>query len=147
MPTTPLQATDSTLLATSPERIWPVLADINRYPQWWPATFFLRVSPAPTGLIGSELHLRPMGARPFTCRVVQAYEPHRIDLEYIGSFITGNAQWLLEPESEGTRVSYVVDVVAHGIMVALAARMINLSAVHSSSMEKVFRGLHKRVLG
>lgn len=141
----PLQTTDTVLLPLPPEAIWPVLADISQYPQWWPTTLFAKVSPAPTGLIGSELHLRPMGIRRFTCRVVAAEAPHAIDLEYVGHFITGHAQWLLEPEGQGTRVHYGIDVIVHDRMAALGAKLIDLTAVHSHSMQGIFQGLRHRL--
>ena len=145
MSTTPLQATDSTIVPLQPEAIWPILADIGQYPQWWPTTLFTRATPSPTGLVGSELHLRPMGTRSFTCRVVATDAPRAIELEYVGPFITGQAQWLLVPEGQGTRVSYVVDVEIHGTLVALAAKFVDLRAVHSYSMQGILRGLQRRL--
>lgn len=142
---TPLQTADTLILPLPPEAIWPILADVGRYPQWWPTTLFTRAIPSPSGLIGSELHIRPMGIRRFTCRVIAADEPHTIDLEYVGNFITGHGQWVLVPEGQGTRVSYVIDVVVHGGMVALAARLIDFKAVHSSSMRGIFRGLRQQL--
>ncbi|MGD9947098.1 MAG: type II toxin-antitoxin system RatA family toxin [Desulfobulbus sp.] len=146
MPKTPLQATDVAVLPYPAETIWPILADISRYPQWWPKILFTRVTPAKNGLLDSELHLRPMGFRPFTCRIVAAKEPHSIDLEYVGNFITGHAQWILEPEESSTRVSYIVNVVIHGKMVALVAKVIDLKALHSHSMQNILQALQRRLL-
>lgn len=142
----PIQASDSTLLPLPPQTIWPHIADLRNYPQWWPAVLLPRVTtPAEGTLIGSELHLRPMGARQFTCKVVACTEPHLIELEYTGPFITGCGQWLLAPEGQGTRVSYVIDVQAHGYMVALASRCVDLRWVHGQSMRLVFTALRKRL--
>ncbi len=145
MTVTPLQANDTAVLPHSPEAIWAILADFGRYPQWWPKPLFTRANPSATGLVHSELYLRPMGFRPFTCRVVTANEPHSIDLEYVGNFITGRAQWLLEPEGPGTRVSYGVDVLVHGVMAALATKVIDLKTVHSFSMQKILQNLQREV--
>lgn len=142
---TPLQTADSVILPLPPEAIWPVLIDISRYPQWWPNALFTRAIPSPSGLIGSELHIRPMGIRRFICRVIAADQPHTIDLEYVGDFITGQGQWVLVPEGQGTRVNYVIDVVIHGSLAALAARLIDFKAVHSSSMRGIFKGLHAQL--
>lgn len=145
MTVTPLQAVDKAVLPHPPAAIWSILADIGRYPQWWPKPLFTRANPSATGLVHSELYLRPMGFRSFTCRVLTANEPHSMDLEYLGNFITGRAQWLLEPEKYGTRVSYVVDVLVHGSMAALAAKVIDLKAVHSYSMQKILQNLQREI--
>jgi ribosome-associated toxin RatA of RatAB toxin-antitoxin module len=36
MATTPIQAVDERVLPFAPDQIWPVLADVNGYPQWYP---------------------------------------------------------------------------------------------------------------
>ncbi|MDD2464014.1 MAG: SRPBCC family protein [Desulfobulbus sp.] len=142
---TALQTTDSTIIPLPPTSIWPVLADISRYPQWWPRTLFPRVRPSTTGLIANELDLRPMGIRRFTCRVIAASEPQTIDLQYVGNFITGQAQWKLEPAGQGTRVSYVIDIVVHGTMAVLGAKIIDFRAIHSYSMRGIFQGLRNQL--
>jgi len=141
MTATPLQATDTMYFPHAPELLWPTLADIQRYPQWWPWFLFPHAKPTTTELIGSELSLRPMGFRSFSCRVVGFNRPYAMDLEYVGNFITGKAQWRLEPEGQGTRVSYVVDVLIHDIMVALAVKVIDVQAMHSYSMQKILQNL------
>ena len=145
MALTPIQATDSTLIPLPPEAVWPLIADIGRYPQWWPRSLHARADQISSDLIGTELHLRPPGSKPFTCKVVAFEEPHSITLEYVGSFITGEARWLLEPQGQGTRVSYVVDVAVQGTVVALVARVIDLKRLHSSSMTRVLKALHRQL--
>jgi len=138
---TPLQATDTMFFPQAPDVLWPILADTGRYPQWWPWFLFTHANPTAAHPVGSELYLRPMGFRSFTCRVVAVNEPHAMNLEYVGNFITGHAQWLLEPEVQGTRVSYVVDVFVHDVMVTLAAKVFDLGMVHSYSMRKILQNL------
>lgn len=142
---TTLQATDTMFFANPPEVLWPILADTGQYPRWWPWFLLTRANPETTEAVGSEFHLRPMGFRVITCRVVTANEPHAIKLEYVGDFITGHAQWLLKPEGQGTRVSYVVDVLVHDLMVALAAKVVDLRILHSYSMQKILQNLQREL--
>ncbi|MBM9615568.1 SRPBCC family protein [Desulfobulbus rhabdoformis] len=141
----PLKATDSRLIPFPAEAIWPILADMQRYPQWWPKILFPRVTPAQEGLIGTELHLRPMGGPPITCVVRATSVTECIELEYIGNFITGHAHWRLDPRDQGTQVSYVLDVHVHGLLGALISRFINLQPIHSFSMRNILKELEQQV--
>lgn len=146
MLSTPIHAVDAIFLPLPPETIWPLLADIQSYRQWWPAVLMPRVTiPADGALLGSELHLRPLATRQFTCKVVAACAPHSIDMEYTGPFITGSGQWVLTPEDLGTRLSYRVDVEAHGLLVALAGRVVNLRWMHGQSMRLIFSALLRQL--
>jgi ribosome-associated toxin RatA of RatAB toxin-antitoxin module len=145
MTSTPINRTDSTLIPLSPTTIWPVIAHFEEYPQWWPRSLRATVTPASSGLIGTKLHLHPIGSQRFTCTVVSFEKPRFIDLEYNGPVITGKAKWLLEPEGQGTRVSYIIDVTVQGVLAALAARMIDLGRLHSYSMARVFRHAHRHL--
>ncbi len=146
MPGIPIRTTDSMLFPLPPRILWQLLADIDRYPYWWPKSLHVRAIPAPDGLIGSEVQVRPLGIRAFICRVVAVREPISIDLDYSGSLITGKAQWVLVPEGQGTRVSYVTDVILHGTMAAWLARCIDLKRVHSFSMARIFRGMRRQLV-
>ncbi len=147
MISTSIHAVDSTLLPWPPETIWPLLADMRSYPQWWPAVLLPRVTiPTDGALLGSQLHLRPLATRQFTCTVMAACAPHSIDLEYTGPFITGSGQWALTPEGQGTMLSYRVNVEAHGLLVALAGRCVNLRWMHGQSMNLIFNALRRQFL-
>ena len=146
MTSTPIHAVDSILLPLPPETIWPLLADIHSYPRWWPALLLPRVTvPTDGALVGSELHLRPLATRQFTCKVMAAAAPHSIDLQYTGPLITGSGQWLLTPEGQDTRLSYRIDVEAHGLLVALAGRCLNLRWLHGQSMQLIFSALRRQL--
>lgn len=142
---TPIHAVDHIPLPLSPTEIWPVLADISRYPQWWPKLLRVRVMQSTPALIGSELELRPLGAKRFSCQVVSFVAPERIDLEYRGGVIEGTAKWRLEPAGQGTRVSYAIDVLAKGRLVALVGRILDLNTMHSLSMQAIFRNLRREL--
>lgn len=147
MISTPIHAVDSILLPLPPETIWPLLTDMRSYPRWWPAVLLPRVTaPSDGALLGSELHLRPLATRQFTCKVVAVAAPCSIDLQYTGPFITGSGQWLLTPEGQGTRLSYAVEVEVHGLLVGLAGRCVNLRWIHGQSMHLIFSALRRQLL-
>lgn len=59
MLTTPIRAVDERVLPFAPDQIWPVLADVNGYPQWYPPSLHLHVRAVTAAGIGSEVELRP----------------------------------------------------------------------------------------
>ena len=76
MMTTPIRAVDARVLPFAPDQIWPVLADVNGYPQWYPPSLHLHVRAVTADGIGSEVELRPRGERAFRCRVESLDQIH-----------------------------------------------------------------------
>jgi len=142
---TPIRSADHCILPLPPEQIWPVLADVSRYPQWWPKALCTSTSTATADLLGAELKLRPLGGYSFTCRVVAFEQLKRINFEYGGGFIAGTSAWRLEPAGQGTRVVYDIDVVVNSRLASLVHRAINLGRVHSFSMQIIFRNLRREL--
>lgn len=144
MPTTPIQARDTVTLPAPPKQVWAVLADVADYPRWWPASVRVRVVSGGAEAAGTELEIQPSGGRPFTCRVESLDAPTRIGLRYHG-LVEGTGEWRLEGVESGTRVTYTIDVVAHGWLVALVARLANLAEAHSGPMRDVLTSLGREV--
>jgi ribosome-associated toxin RatA of RatAB toxin-antitoxin module len=143
--TTLIQASDETIIPLSPAEVWPVLADIARYPKWWPRSLFVRLLHANPALVGTELSIRPYGWRSFRCRVVSFEEPTRICLQYEGNYIVGGAEWRLEPAGQGTKVIYAMDAEVKDLLVTLIGMMINLKSIHSYSMRGIFLNLKQQL--
>lgn len=141
---TPIRSLDSTLLPLPASAIWPVLADIGNYPQWWPKSQGIKVLRASPELIGNKIALRPFQTKSFTCRVISCEDQKRITLEY-GGVITGTGEWRLEPVGQGTRVSFALDGAVRGWPVALLSRFFDLAVLHKRSMRVLFRHLHRRL--
>ncbi len=59
MLTTPIRAVDERVLPFAPDQIWPVLADVNGYPQWYPPSLHLHVRAVTADGIGSEVECSP----------------------------------------------------------------------------------------
>jgi uncharacterized protein YndB with AHSA1/START domain len=140
-PATAIQATDEVVVPFSPTQVWRVLADVAAYPDWWPQPLHLRVLHCDSGLVGSEVELRPFGGRPLRCRVDAIQEPRCIRMQYSGGFVDGRGEWSLEPSASGTRVRYELDVRAHGWLVAGLSRLLPLARIHSRQMKGVLKQL------
>ena len=144
--TTAIRIADETILPFSPAEIWPVLADIARYPKWWPRFLFVRLLCATPELIGTEFTIRPYGWRSFCCRVISFEEPVRICLQYDSTYMLGVAEWRLEPFDQGTKVIYDMDAEVKDLLVNLVGMVINLESIHSYSMQNIFRNLRQQLL-
>jgi len=145
MPTIPLQFSDEILVPQSEATVWSVLADMAKYPAWWPQYLFVRLLHAEPDLIGTEFTIRPYGWRSFLCRVTACEQPARIRLQYDSSYMRGTAEWRLEPGQHGTRVIYAMDATTQDVMVYLTSFVVSLQSIHSSSMRAIFRRLAGRL--
>ncbi|HNO88647.1 MAG TPA: SRPBCC family protein [Rhodocyclaceae bacterium] len=142
---TPIRATDEITIPYPADEVWPVLADFGGYPRWWPKSLGIRVLSGGVELPGTEVEVRPFGGRRFRCRVESVDVPTRIRMRYFGGFIDGFGEWLLAPQGQETRVIYRLEVNAHGWLVVLLSKVLDLSKLHSRSMESVLQNL-KHVL-
>ncbi len=61
-------------------------------------------------------------------------------MKYEG-FVTGVGQWILAAESDGTRVTYSMNVQAKGLIVTILGRFVDLGPIHSKMMRSVLAGL------
>lgn len=147
MPTAFIKATNEIMIPHPVAEVWPVVADIDGYPRWWPKSLGIRVLSGGAELLGTEVELRPGGGRPFRCRVEEVEVPRRIQMRYFGGFIDGIGEWVLESLGGETRVIYRLEVQAHGWLVYLLSKAFNLARLHSRSMDQVLQNLKQMVIG
>jgi uncharacterized protein YndB with AHSA1/START domain len=138
---TPIQAFDEIIIPRPAAEVWPVLADFEGYPRWWPKSLGIRVLSGGGELIGTEVEVRPFGGRPFRCRVEAVDMPNRIQMRYFGGFIDGLGEWRLEPLGQETRVTYRLEAQAIGWVVVLLGKVVDLARLHSRLMQEVLRNL------
>ena len=143
--TIPIKTADQTLVPWKPAEVWPILADIGRYPCWWPQSLFVRVRYVDPLLVGTEFSIRPYGWRSFVCQVTSVQQPVRICLHYDGHYMGGVAEWRLEPVERGTRVVYAMDAWVDDLLVALVGTTINLKNIHTYSMRRIFHNLKRQM--
>ncbi len=172
MVSTRIRAVDERVLPFTPDQVWPVVADLGGYAQWWPPTVRLSVLSTGTAAgVGSEVELCPRGGRPFRCRVESAEVPRRLMMRYPGDFIVGTGEWRLDAAvaaaacvAEGaagtagaaaaavgpnggasTRVVYELDVAATGWLVWVLGWVLPLGRIHSYFMRRVLENLDAEV--
>jgi uncharacterized protein YndB with AHSA1/START domain len=141
MISTPIRASDEIIIPRPATEVWPVLADVEGYPRWWPKSLGIRVLSGGRELLGTEVEVRPFGGRPFRCRVEAVDRPNRIQMRYFGGFVDGLGEWRLEPLGQKTRVTYRLDATASGWLVVLLGKVLDLARLHSRPMQEVLRNL------
>jgi carbon monoxide dehydrogenase subunit G len=95
-------------LSAPPERVWPILADWERYPEWMPDVAWVRRTGTEEGE-GMRLAVRTkvFGISLVTDElVVTTWDPpRRMGIEHRG-LVHGPAEWVLEPTGGGTRFTW-----------------------------------------
>jgi uncharacterized protein YndB with AHSA1/START domain len=142
MASTPIHATDEITIPFPINEVWSVVVDIRGYPLWWPKSLRICLLPGDTELLGTEMEVRPVGGRPFRCRVEAVDLSRRIRMRYFGGFIDGFGEWRLEPLDQETRVTYRLEVEAHGWLVVFLGKTLDLARLHSRSMQTVLQNLN-----
>jgi uncharacterized protein YndB with AHSA1/START domain len=142
---TPILAKDERTIPFLVGEVWNVLANIEAYPNWWPRSVGLRVLSSEREIVGSSFELRPLGGRPFRCRIQSIESPSKLRLHYFGGFIEGRGEWRLESSGPNTQVQYLLDVQAAGRVVAFIGRLLPLNRIHSYQMKQVLRNLETAV--
>lgn len=138
------QAKDCRDLPFPPEVVFEALLDWKHYPDWWPPEVRFELLEQTPERIGSRARVQPLGAS-FTCEI-QSIEPNRqIVVGYDGVHV-GQGIWNLEPTPTGTRACYAVDLEPQGLMPRFLSDFLDLAALHSAGMRRVFDGL-ERYLG
>ena len=102
-------------LAAPREAVWDALADVEGWPEWWPAVESARELAAGDGhRVGSRHRVRwraPMGYRvEFDFTVEEIDEPRRMSGRACGD-LEGTGVWRLVEEDGLTAVTYAWDVV------------------------------------
>ena len=140
-----VKASDWQVFPYPTKKIWPVLLDFGKYHEWWPFFVFFKLGYIREGFIGSMYKLRPYGWKEFTNTVSAIEVNQKISIEYSGNFMTGRAEWHLEELPQGTQVAYDMDGQIDDLCVALVGVLIDLHAIHSFSMKRIFTGLARQV--
>jgi ribosome-associated toxin RatA of RatAB toxin-antitoxin module len=141
MVSTPIRAVDQRAMPFAADLIWSVLADLKAYPGWYPRSLNLKVLAVTADGVGSEVEICPRGGRAFRCRVESLEPPQRMRFRYPGDFIVGAGEWRLEAVAGVTRVTYEMDVAAHGRLAVWLGKLLPLGQLHSKFMREVLENL------
>jgi carbon monoxide dehydrogenase subunit G len=109
---TPMRFEQAITLVASPERVWEVLADWVRYPQWMPDVSWVRRLGEEEGT-GMRLAIRTkvLGVPLVTDELlITAWDPpRRMGVAHKG-LVRGQAEWRLEALDGGTRFTWIEDL-------------------------------------
>lgn len=138
-----LIAIDEAVLAFPPTAVHEVLAELERYPDWWPQPFRVsRLEPLPP-LLQPRIRITNGPLESWVATLVER-SGERVVLRYDGAW-EGQARWSVYPSIEGTRLVFRVDLEAKPVWLRLAAGMTKKAKKHSHQMLQVFRALDKRL--
>lgn len=101
------------------------------------------VSPPPHGL-GSIVEIRALGSR-FRCCIAAVEPPSRLTVEYVAGLHRGRGSWTLEPQQGGTKATYTIDLVPHGLRAKVLSHVMDFATLHSRQMQGVFGGLARHL--
>ena len=103
-------------LPARPDAVAEVLADLERYPEWWPQVV------AVASLGDDDARVLCRSTLPYTLDLVLhavSRQPPVLEVALAGD-LTGRARWTLRAEGGGTRMEFEQQVVARGAL-ALAS--------------------------
>jgi len=142
---TKICARDSYIYPYSPQEIYPLLANIPGYKEWWPGEFHVRILEKTEDYLHSKIEVWASGGW-FRCETTALEFPKRIDIQYYQGVVVGNSWWDLEEVAGGhTKVSYCIDLKPNGRIMNVAAKIINISAFHSFQFKRVLKKLHSHL--
>jgi uncharacterized protein YndB with AHSA1/START domain len=101
-----------TTLPASAARVWDVVSDWERYPEWMPdVSWVRRVEGLPGAGLELDVRTKVLGVSAVTDRMtVRIWEPPRkLGIVHRG-LVSGQALWKLEPKGEGTRFVWLEDL-------------------------------------
>jgi uncharacterized protein YndB with AHSA1/START domain len=108
-------------IPAAPERVWEVLADVERWPEWTgTVTRICRLDPGPLA-VGSRARIHQPRLLPATWRIVELAEGRRF------TWVTGSpgvrvvAEHAVEPTAAGSRAT--LSVRFEGLLASLVARL------------------------
>ncbi len=131
------------------DRVWAVITDVERYPDWWPGVRKAVVPGSDKSLrVGQVAELAVRGSLPYTLHfrteVVEVAPPERLVLRSSGE-LTGRGEWSLAATERGTDVTYLwevkLDKPGFGLLVRLPGVKPLLSRNHDRVMAEGYANL------
>jgi coenzyme Q-binding protein COQ10 len=119
------------LLPHTPEQMFDLVADIERYPEFLPWCVGLRVRKREGNVVLADMMIGfKMLRERFTSRVILDRERLRIDVAYAeGPFKYLNNHWIFEPTSGGCEIDFFVDFEFHSRILQKAMGVVFNEAV------------------
>jgi carbon monoxide dehydrogenase subunit G len=111
----------TTDIPAAPDRVWAILADVERWPEWTPSVSRIRrLDPGPLA-VGSRARIHQPRLLPATWRIVELAEGRRFTWVTRGPGVRAVAEHSVEPIDRGSRVT--LSVRFEGLLASLVARL------------------------
>jgi uncharacterized protein YndB with AHSA1/START domain len=123
------------------DRVWAVITDVERYPDWWPGVQKVVVQgPDNTLRVGQIAELAVRSSLPYTLHfrteVIDFTAPERLVVRSTGE-LTGRGEWTLTPAESGTEVTYLWEVTLDKPPFSLLARLPGVRRLLESNHDRV----------
>lgn len=128
---------DSAWVAATPAALFDALTDFEQFPAWWPRHYRVVCKRAGSSLEGREVWLRPNPSLTIGWRIIEAQPKQAFKLAYSQGWHTGYGKWTFEPEGEGTRMTYHIDIVPKNLIYGWIYRLVNLRKRHSRDIQMI----------
>jgi len=130
---------DQRILRYDIKNIYNAVVDFNTYPAWWDKSIKINILRRTQNFINSKLEITAYKKR-FFCEIVKVKPHQEIVINYSGIY-SGTGTWFFVEGANGIKVMYEVDLEVKDFFVSLFSFIINLNAIHSKQMAKLFNGL------
>jgi hypothetical protein len=111
----------TTDIPAAPDRVWGILAGVERWPEWTPSvTRITRLDSGPLA-IGSRVRIHQPRLLPSTWRIVELAEGRRFTWVTGGPGVRAVAEHSVEPIDRGSRVT--LSVRFEGVLATVVARL------------------------
>lgn len=136
-------AIDESIVPYRPADVRPVLLDVHRYAEWWPAPWRVAASgDAPAG-VGTRFRVADGWLVSWQGEIT-AVEDQRIGLRFDGGLV-GEGRWGLRPVIDGAAVLFRMDVDPGSAWMRLLSWRLDLRRRQSRHMRTVFKALEGRL--
>jgi ribosome-associated toxin RatA of RatAB toxin-antitoxin module len=134
-----ISSLDQRILKHDIKNIFNAIVDFNTYFEWWDKSIKINILKRTENFINSKLEITAYGKK-FFCEIVKASPIQEIVINYSGIY-SGTGTWFFVEGANGVKVMYEVDLEIKDFLVRLFSFIINLNAIHSKQMAKLFNGL------
>lgn len=121
------------------KNVFNAIVDFDTYHEWWDKSIKINVLNRTENFINSKIEITVYGKK-FFCEIVKTVPHQEIVINYSGIYC-GTGTWFFIEGANGVKVMYEVDLEVKDFFVAVFSVIINLSALHSKQMAKLFNGL------
>jgi hypothetical protein len=136
-------AIDEHVVPYRPADVQPVLLDVHRYAEWWPAPWRVKASGEPLAGVGTRFRVAD-GWLPAWVGEITAIEERRILLRFDGSLV-GEGRWGLRGVIDGSAVLFRMDVDPASAWMRLVTWRLDMRRRQARHMLTVFRALDARL--